>query len=229
MGIKLCLCLMLPLLITSCEKRDPQAEYDTLRESVFSSYREGEAAAQEYIDYFFSKNGARITEVSEIRNQFRQMDTFFSNSFSSYSDFLSQSRELNDELSHSNYACVRNTWTSLYERERNNLLEPLMNSITESSFDTFFTSQARQLSENEFNIIWNIESVDRVSLATPRLVNDGTAKECSGEYRIHLRSNTGLFSSTATISIEGIIGLNEYGNIIERRTGYQFTDRPLLR
>lgn len=213
---------------TSCEQRDPQAEYEQLRETVYSSPREGEEVAQEYIDYFYNKKGARVNEVSEIRNQYRQMDDFFSNSFSSYCDFINQSRNIIRELSCSTYEGVRKLWQTLYEKERNRLLDPLMESITESNFETFFKNQARSLCENEFNL-WDIESIDQVSLSTPTLVNDGTAKKSYGEYRIHLRGKLFGTPETARISIEGTIGVDESCNINAVRTAYQFLEKPIVR
>ena len=222
-------CLLLFIFIlTSCEQRDPQAEYELLRETIYSSPHDGELAAQEYIDYFYNKKKARITEVSEIRNQYRQMDGFFSNFFGSYSDFISKSRELNNELSYSNYEGVRKLWQSLYARERNRLLGPLMDSITETDFDTFFQSQVRRLCENEFNV-WKVESIDLISLSTPTLVNEGTAKKSYAEYRIHLRGALwGVATPTARISIEGTIGPDESGTVISNRTGYQFLEKPII-
>ena len=226
-SVKVCrgnLCLMccFMLMTISCEQRDPQAEYELLCETIYSSPCDGETAAQEYIDHFYGNKRARITEVSEIRHQYRLMEGFFSNYFSSYADFISQSRDLNSELSHSNYAGVRKTWSSLYGKERERLLGPLMDSITESVFDDFFKTQVRKLS-NERNPIFEVESIDRVNLSTPMLVSDGTAKKCRGEYRVHLRGSAiGLITSAYDISIEGLIGPDELGNLNYERTGYQF-------
>lgn len=228
-GSRLAACLMLFLLIvTSCEQRNPQAEYEQLRETVFSTPQEGIDAAQEYIDYFHNKSGARITEVSEIRHQYRVMDDFVEHSFNSYADFLDQSREINAELSSSNYEGVRKSWQSIYERERNQVLGPIMDSITESTFDEFFKTQVRQLCEDEFNV-WDIEEIDKISLTTPTLSDDGTIKSASGEYRIHLRGKVlGLITKEARVSIEGTIGPDESGNIQMNRTGYQFLEKPAL-
>ena len=222
-------CIFLFAVISfSCEQRDPQAEYELLCETFFSSPNEGESAAQEYIDYFYKNEKARISEVSEIRHQYRLIDGFLSNSFTSYADFLNQSCDLNNELSHSTYTGVRKLWNSLYEKERNRLLGPLMDSITESDFDEFFKTQVSSLCEKEFNI-WDIESIDRVSISTPTLIKDGTAKKSNGEYRVHLRGNVfGILTKTARISIEGTIGPDESGNIITERIGYQFIEKPIL-
>ena len=222
------LCIfLLAVMAVSCEQRDPQAEYELLCETIYSSPAEGINAAQEYIDYFQGKEKARITEVSEIRHQYRMMDVFLSNSFSSYADFLKQSREMDNELSQSNYTGVRKLWHTLYEKERSRLLGPLLDSIKESDFDTFFQTQVRLLCENEFNL-WKVESVDRVSLSMPTLVNGGTAKKSSAEYRIHLRGTVfGVVTPTAVITIEGTIGPDEFGNLTSTRTGYQFTKKPV--
>lgn len=227
--IRLTICYVLfSLMVTSCEQRDPQAEYELLRETIYTSPRDGESAAQEYIDYFYKKKGARITEVSEIRQQYRLMDGFFSNSFNSYCDYINQSKEIYPELSQSIYEGVRKTWQTLYERERSHLLDPLMDNITELDFDAFFKTQVRLLCENEFNI-WEIESIDLVSLSTPSLLNNGIAKKSQGEYRVHLRGNIlGVVTKVASISIEGTIGIDESCNIIEVRTGYQFLQKPIL-
>ena len=220
--------LLFSLIAFSCEQRDPQAEYELLCETVYSSPSEGESAAQEYIDYFYKNKKAKITEVSEIRHQYRQIEGFMSNSFNSYAEFLNQSRDLNKELSHSNYTGVRKLWQTLYEKERNRFLGPLMESITESDFDEFFKTQVSSICEREFNI-WEIESIDRVSISTPTLIKDGTAKKTYGEYRVHLRGNVfGVLTKTARISIEGTIGPNESGDIISERTGYQFLEKPII-
>lgn len=222
-------CFILSVLaFTSCDHRDPQAEFEVLSETVFSNPSAGEQAAQGYIDYFSNKKNARINEAYEIRDLYRTMEGFFSNSFSSYADFLENGRELNEEMSRCYYSGVRQTWMSLYGKERERLLGPLMDSINESSFEAYFKSQVRELSENEFNI-WKIESIDPVSMSTPEPVKDGTAKKCNGEYRVHLRGGVvGLLTEEALIEIEGVIGLDETGNVYFTRTGYQFLKKPAL-
>ena len=213
----------------SCEeKRDAQLEYEQLRDTRYSSPREGESAAQEYIDYFHNKNAPRINDVYEIRSQYRKMDDFFSKSYSNYADYINRSREINRELSRSIYEGVRKMWLTLYEQERSRLLGPLMDQITESDFESFFKTQVKNLCENEFNI-WEIESIDQVYLSTPTLINDGTAKKAQGEYRAHLRGGViGLITRDARISIEGVIGPNENGYINYIRTSYQFLEKPIL-
>ena len=212
----------------SCEQRDAQLEYEQLRDTRYSSPREGEGAAQEYIDYFHNKDAPRINDVYEIRSQYRKMDDFFSKSFENYATFISESRELNAELSRSIYEGVRKMWLTLYEQERSRLLGPLMDQITESDFESFFKTQVKNLCENEFNI-WEIESIDQVYLSTPTLINDGTAKKAQGEYRAHLRGGViGLITRDARISIEGVIGPNENGYINYIRTSYQFLEKPIL-
>ena len=129
---------------------------------------------------------------------------------------------MNNELSYSNYEGVRTVWKSLYEKERTRLLGPLMDSITESNFEDFFKAQVYQLCEKKYNI-WEVESIDQLSLSTPTLVNDGTAKKCYGEYRVHLRGNVfGLLTKDARVSIEGTIGPDESGYLTPFRTGYEF-------
>lgn len=215
-------------IMCSCEQRNPQAEYELLCETEYSIPKDGESTAQEYIDYFYRNTKARITEVSEIRDQYRRMDSFFSNTFNSYAEFIKQGKELNYELLYSKYNGVRKTWKTLYERERKRLLAPLMDNITESDFDTFFQSQVRQLCENELNS-WNIESADKVSLSVPIVINGGMAKKSLGEYRVHLCGKHVAFRSTARISIEGTIGPDENGNVIHTRTNFSFLDKPLIK
>ena len=212
--------LLLVMLLLSCEQRDPQAEYELLRETVFSSPQEGEAAAQKYIDDFYGKDRARITEASEIRHQYRLMDGLFSDSFSSFVDFMKKSHDLNKELSYSNYEGPRKLWLSLYEKERKRLIDPYLESITESYFDNFFRSQIIQLCRSEYSF-WELESVDRVSMSSPSRTNDDTAVKAYGEYRLHLRG-VGVLTKTDRITIEGVIGPDEMGSLIYNRTGYQF-------
>ena len=73
--------MLLMFLLCSCEQRDPQAEYELLRVTVYESPKEGVEVAQEYIDHFQKNKKARKTEVSEIRSQYMKMDAFFSNSY----------------------------------------------------------------------------------------------------------------------------------------------------
>ena len=146
------------LLAVSCEQRDPQAEYELLRETVFTSPREGEDAAQEYIDYFNKNKKARIAEVSEMRSQYQKIDVFTSVTFNTYVDFLNQTRELNKELSRSDYLGVRKLWSSLYGDRHDRLLGELMDSILESDFDDFFKKEVWKISEREF--LLGVESVD---------------------------------------------------------------------
>lgn len=223
------ICLILLVIVaTSCEQRDPQAEFELLRETVYSSPQEGEETAQEYIDYFYKKKGARITEASEIRDQYRKMVIFFSISFSSYADFLTKSRELNYELSYSSYDGVRKMWLSHYETVKKRLLAPLMDSITASDFDSFFQEQVKLLCDNEFDS-WTVEAIDQMSLSSPTFIDGGMAKKSSGEYRIHLRGNTFRLPNTARISIEGTIGPDESGNVVPNRTRFSFLDKPIIK
>ncbi|MBR3456130.1 MAG: hypothetical protein IKH26_12500 [Bacteroidaceae bacterium] len=226
--IVVCLAFMTLFIVTSCEQRDPLAEYEVLRDSVFALPEEGVNAAQEYIDYFYKKAGARITEVDEIRQQYRKMEDFFSNPFSSFADYMNQSRDLNRELSNSNYYGVRQTWKNLYEKERNRFLGPILDSITDSDFDAFFRSQILTICENEFSI-WEIESIDQMSLTPPALMSNGMAKESTGEYRIHLNGTIiGLFNPEAIITISGNIGPDETGQKNYIRTSYEFLKKPIL-
>jgi len=217
------------LFVSSCDQRDPQVEYEILRETVYSSPQEGIEATQEYLDYFSGKKGARITAVSEMRNQYKKMNGFFSNTFSSYCDFIKQSKKINQDLSRSTYEGVRRLWKDLYGNERDLLLEPLMESITESDFDAFFKDQAKYLFRNEKGFIdWTINSVDQVSLSTPTTVKDGTAKKTNGEYRLHVSTLGGNINRIAIIAIEGIIGFDESCNKFEDRTRFDFIEKPSL-
>lgn len=221
--------LLWVLLLSSCEQRDPQAEYEILCEKEFLSPRDGVEAAQEYIDYFQKNEKARITEVSEIRDLYRKIDVFFSDSFNSYADFLNKSRDLNYELLYCNYNGVRRLWQSLYEKERKRLLAPLMDSITESDFDTFFKTQVRLICENSLGS-WNIESIEQVSLSTPIVINDGTAKKSSGEYLVNLQLKAvEIIKNTARLNIEGTIGPDENGLIRSNRTSFSFLDKPFVK
>jgi hypothetical protein len=214
--------------ISACDRRDPQAEFESLRIAVFPTPKAGLDVAQEYIDHFHSRKGNRVTEVSEIRDQYRSMEGFFSKTFRSYPEFMREAETLDRSLSSCNYEGVRNTWKNLYSRERERLLAPLMNGITEDTFDSFFRTQVRSLCENQF-LTWSLESIDQVDLKTLTVVRDGTAKESSGVYRVHLRGSIlGFRTSTATVSISGLIGVNPAGDIVSERTGYDFMDQPIL-
>lgn len=216
--------MLFALMVISCDQRDPQAEYEILRDTVYGSPQEGEAAAQQYIDDFYGKEKARISEASEIRDQYRKMDRFFSDSFNSYADFLKKGRDLNSELSYSNYEGVRKMWLSRYESERNRLLEPLLDSVTESNFDNFFQSQVIDLSKSEYSF-WVVESIDRISVSSPTRTSDGTAVKAYGEYRLHLKGGVlGLLTKSERVTIDGTAGPNENGYLIYNRTGYQFYD-----
>lgn len=230
-GMLLCL-ILFAIMLTSCDQRDPQAEYEVLREKVFESPHEGIEVAQEYIAHFKKNNSffgkkkkARITEVSEIRSQYMRMDAFFSNSYNSYGDFMTASHELNYELSYSNYDGVRRTWLSLYERQRKRLLAPLMDSITESDFDRFFQEDARKITGIECRS-WQIESIAKVSMSAPILEYSGTTKKALGEYRVRLKF--GILSWTSRVCIEGTIGPDESGNIVYTRKKYNFYEKPPL-
>lgn len=235
-GKDMLLCLLLfSIVLTSCDQRDPEAEYEVLREKVFESPHEGVEVAQEYIAHFNENNyflgkkkKARITEVSEIRSQYRKMDAFFSNSYSSYGDYMTASRELNYELSYSNYDGVRRTWLSLYERQRKRLLAPIMDSITESEFDRFFQEDARKISGIKYPS-WNVESIEKISITTPILEYSGTAKKALGEYRVRLSGKRTGFPESARFSVEGTLGPDESGNIIYTRKECKEYEKPFIR
>ena len=226
-------CLLAAVIFTAltfagCDQRDPQAEYEVLSETVYPNPQSGIDAAQEYIDHFSNKSGNRVTEVSDIRHQYRLMDDFLSNYFSSYSEFLNKASEIDDELRQSNYQGVRETWKNLYTKEQNRLVGPIMDSITDQTFDSYFKNQVRILCQDRFTT-WDYESVDRISLGTPQLTMNGLAKECSGEYRVHLRGSIlGIRTETARVSISGLIGIGYGGEIAYERTGYQFLETPIF-
>ena len=222
-------CFMLfALMDISCEQRNPQAEYELLRVTVYESPKEGVEVANEYIDHFQNNKKARITEVSEIRSQYMRMNAFFSNSYSSYGDYMTASRELNYELSYSNYDGVRRTWLSLYERQRKRLLAPIMDSITESEFDRFFQEDARKISGSKYPS-WNVESIEKISMTTPILEYSGMAKKALGEYRVRLSGKRTGFPESARFSVEGTLGPDESGNIIYTRKECKEYEKPFIR
>ena len=219
---------VLMAVFSACEQRDPQAEFESLRIAVFPTPKAGLDVAQEYIDHFHSRKGNRVVEVTEIRDKYRSMDDFFSQSFRSYPEFMKVATVLDKEMSLSVYEGVKNTWKNLYGQERDRLLAPLMDNITEDTFDSFFKTQVRYLCEGEYKT-WSIESIDQVSLNTPTVIRDGTVKEASGVYRVHLRGSIlGIRTSTATISVNGRIGVDQSGNKTAELTGHDFQDGPIL-
>lgn len=225
-SILLSLCVLFP----SCDQRDPQAEFEALRDAVYSNPRTGYDVAQEYIDHFYSRKGKDkwVDDVCEIRDQYELMDDLFSNSFRSYADFITQAGEISSELTYSNYQGVRTTWKNLYSRERERLLAPLMEQVTEDSFDSFFKGQVWTICNDRYQT-WDVESVDRVSLFTPVLAPDGTYKECSGVYRVHVRGNIfGFRTATPKVSISGRMGVTDSGQWDARITGYEFSEEPLF-
>ena len=189
--IVVCLAFMTLFIVTSCEQRDPLAEYEVLRDSVFTRPEEGVNAAQEYIDYFYKKAEAKNTEVEEIRQQYRKMEDFFSNPFSSFADYMNQSRDLNRELSNSDYYGVRQTWKNIFEKERKRLVWPGLDLVTDSVFDAYFRSQVRAICEKEYDE--EIDSIEQMSLTPPTLVNNEMAKESTGIYKINMTKYIWLF------------------------------------
>jgi len=219
---------VLLLTIGSCDQRDPQAEYQILREQFFPNPQGGIDAAQEYIDHFYKKKESRVNEVGEIRHQYRIMADFFSRTYDNYADFVSASTDIINELQYSNYEGVRKTWKNLYSKERDRLIGALLENITVDSFDAYFKTQVRYLCEQEF-LTWDYESIDQVKIGTPQLTESGTAKQCSGEYRVHLRGNIiGIRTGIARVSISGVIGVNNAGNMVYQRTGYEFLEVPFM-
>ena len=212
----------------ACDNRDPQAEYEALSAAVYPYPRNGIDAAQEYIDHFYKKGGARINEVSDIRHQYRLMADFFAETYSDYGHFLRESKTLDRELSGSVYEGVRNTWKNLYARERDRLLAPLMEQITEEAFDKYFQYQIRSFCEERYQT-WGRESTDRLGLNTPRIKADGTTKECQGRYRVHLRGKIiGIRTSTADVENSGEIGVDAQGRYTYRLVSYNFSNEPIL-
>lgn len=222
--------MLFVMIAMSCSQRDPQADYEVLCQTVYALPGEGEAKAQEYVDYFYQDQdkGARLAEASEIRQQYRLMDQFFSKPFSAYADFVDQGRDLNDELSNSVYDGPRKAWQLRYEKERRRLLTFLLSTIRQSDFGTFFRSQVKSQSKNEFQL-WRIDSIAQVSLSTPVLVSDGTAKQAVGQYRVYLCDRAvGLIHDDAIVTIEGTIGPDETGHLTPVCTSFQFVRKPIL-
>ncbi len=222
--------LLFVVVLTSCDmqKRDPQAEFFALRDAVFSTPQEGRDKVQEYSDYFYEKDGARIDEARELRRGYRKMCDFFAQSFDSYEVFLKESRKINEDLSNSNVEGVRKLWQTLYEKERNRLLGPMMDQITVDSFDSYFKNQVKRLCDEELRS-WEVTSIDQMSLTTPELDEKGDKKKARGVYRVHLKGNIiGVFDGTAQVAIEGEIGVNVLGELFQNRIGYEFQEKPLL-
>lgn len=213
--------------VETTQERDADREYELLSEKLFSSAREGEETAQEYIDYFSSRNSTWINNANEIKSAYRRMDAFFSKAFDSYATFKNESRNLDSDFSLSRYEGVRKLWKQLYEQEERQLMEELMENITVSSFDEYFRSEARSLSDKEF-MTWEVESIDQVSVTTPSPVEDKWAKEATGEYRIHLRKFGMFRTGDALLSIEGRIGITDAGELQFFRKGYHFVETPVF-
>lgn len=226
-----CLCVLMlsstylcSLILVSCERRDPQVEYELLSQTIFSTPKEGEEATQNYINDFRKNKNARIAEVSEMRHQYQQISVFLSNRFNSYADFLDQTRELNKELTHSDYFGVQKMWTSLYGEKRDRLLGELLDSITESDFEDYFKKEVWKIIKSKF---LEVESIDQMSISLPIIIKNGTAKKSTGEYRIHLRGKYKLnswYEETDRMIIEGAIVVDDSGNLTFVRMGYQVFD-----
>ena len=244
---RLSVCLMLLVLIaSSCkqagneqsntlvelEQRDPQAEFEHLRDTAFSTPQEGIEAAKEYLKYFYDKDRARMTEVTEILTQYQKMDFFTKRSFFSYSDFVKQSREYDTDFSSSNYEGVKRTWQSYYDNQRRHLLGQAMDGITKNLFHKRFTDHIEQTCKREFKN-WKVLLIDTISLTAPTLTDDGCAKKASGTYRVHLRASNVLNvqwkpgkgflkrkEKDASIAIKGTIGYNKESGVLESN----FTD-----
>ena len=197
---------------------------------MYSKPQDGIDAAQGYIDYFYNKKDAHISEVTEIRKQYRQMREFFAKPLSSFAEFKSAGDDLNRELLYSSYEGVRKSWANLYGKEQERLLGPIMDNITEDLFDSFFKAQVMQLCEQEF-LTWSVESVDRTNLSVPLLVSNGMAKQCDGEYLAHLRQTllgVSFRTGVAKVSISGTIGPDNTGTPQFTRTRYNFLEKPIL-
>jgi len=212
----------------SCAERNAQEEFAALCVAEYEDPQKGIDVCQEYIDHFYKTEDAPIAEVSAIRQEYRRMEEFFSTKYTSLQDFNQSAQGLDAQFSKSKYEGVKNTWASLYKKERESILSPLLEKIDEDAFDSFYTAEIKEICARELKG-WDVESINKVGITTITSAKEGSAKQCRGVYRVDLKGGgfLGGKSGEARVSVSGEIGPNPAdGSLDYTLIAYNFIDKP---
>lgn len=216
------------MLFTECNRRDPQAEYESLCSMFFTDPLAGFNKAKEYLDYFYGETGCRTKEVTDIKNKYKEMSDFFTNHSINYSDFMVESADINREMSVCPYEGIQKTWRGLYEKEKRRLIRPLIEQITEQKFDEFFQEQIKKVCNQRYDNL-SIQSVDRLDISSPVIKADGVTKECNGRYCVHaVKRYLSIAKSPKEVEVDvkGEIRVDETGGFNTKLVSYTITKEP---
>lgn len=193
----------LPILFGSCKHKDPKVEYMSLVSNFYEDAHDGWLAADEYIDYFYKRNSPYINDVYQIRHEYAIMESLFEKDYNNYQELLISIDNAETQLSTSKYECIRNTYKTMYGFKKHELLDPILDNITSTTFESWLSQDAEAICRIELPN-WDAERCDVISIDEPTLSDDGFSKTCTATLRVYLRGNIiGIETGTAKVFVTG--------------------------
>ena len=218
------------LVLAACgEKRDCEQEYYDMNSKTFPSARQGYDVANDYLGHFKPSKCAYYSDVEKIRDEFADMDRFFSNRYDDYGDF--QRAALQTSFQYSSYSTIVNTWKALVEKEQHRLLDAIIDRITPNDIGNYMYSQSMKICGNDYGgngpFGWTVTGASLVSLSDLEPIgNNLFGKKCTGVYRVSMEGamGLGLRSGTAKIQIVGSLYVDTYGNLQYHTLDYRYLE-----
>lgn len=222
-----CVAVLSGLLLSGCERRDPEAEFNALAHRVFNSPQAGEDAAADYIEYFNGKANNRVEEAKEIQASYVEMEDLLNGTYTSYEDFYEAINRCGDP-SKSRYEGVRLSWNAWFKDKKRQLLEPVLAGFTKEFFSEQMQRDAKYLCDSRSNF-WASETCEVISISEPQLNEDGFSKSCTGVFRVDLRGKVmGLLKGSVKLKMTGKMVADEPFGPEYHRVDYEFLEKPTI-
>ena len=195
----------------SCERRDPEAEFQVLSSTGFEP-QEGMEKTREYLAHFRRNKKAHIQEVTALYREYVKIVDFDRKSYPDYARLVSEGKELNGELSKSPFQGIKDIWPDFYSEKQQQGKEYFLNLLTESDFSPKLAEAATELCRDKYKILWKSVETTEMQICHPILTPDGSAIQCAGEYSVVLDPLLGK-DKIARVMASGRYSFDAQGNL----------------
>lgn len=208
-----------------------RGDFENLCNNTFSSADAAISAIENFVNRYSDINHDYTEDAYEMKFAFKDMQSFFNQTFSSYYYFKQLTNDKSNTYTSSSFPVIRNSWPRILDNETDRILRRFLSEITAETFDPYLRKRVKQIVEEDYDheraFGWDITRIDRVSIEEPKQVEGLAAKETEAVYRVHLKGNTlGWDTGTLKIQVKGRLGFSEEsGDLYYNNLDYNYLER----